>query len=383
MPLTDKGFERLTFAEILEVLTEKAKELFGDDIDTSDNSTFGKFLRLLCSDTAENQELAELVYLSAFPMTATGVNLDRIVSLVGIQRYPATYSQQQITITGTANTVVPMGFLVSAGDIIFHTAQSYTIGSGGTVEAIVICNTRGTVGNVEIGSINNVVNPTEGVESVTHTGTEKLAEDKETDFSLRNRFTASQAGTGSGTTDSITGAILRVQDVKSCFIEENDTDQTVGTLTPHSFRCYVLAPLSAKQDIAEAIFEKKPIGVNTVGSVSSTVTDKGGGEHTIKFEWTETVPIYVKCTIVPNTDYSPDSIAEIKENIVNKLSTYANNQDVTATSLYNAIYVEGVEDCPTLTISSDGTTYVSDKIAIGYTQVARSDASYIEVTVDE
>lgn len=383
MPLTDKGFERLTYDEILENLTNKAKELFGDDIDTSDGSTLGKILRLFCSDSAENQELAELVYLSAFPMSARGVSLDRLAPLVGVTRNPATYSLQQITITGTADTDVSMGFLVASGDIIFHTLEAVTIGSGGTVDTIVECNERGTVGNVDVGSIDTIVNPTEGVTSITHTGTEKLATDIETDYSLRNRFTAALAGIGSGTIDSIAGSILRVQDVESCFIEENSTDTTVGTLTPHSFRCYVLAPTTAKQAIAEAIFDKKPIGVNTVGSVSASVTDSGGGSHTINFEWTEEVQIYVNCTVSVNSDYSPDSITQIKENIVNKLSTYENDQDVTVTSLYSAIYVEGIADVTELEISSDGTTYVDDKITISYTQVARATAANIEVTVDD
>ena len=383
MPLTDKGFERLTYDEILENLINKAKELFGDDIDTSDGSTLGKILRLFCSDSAENQELAELVYLSAFPMSARGVSLDRLVPLVGITRNPATYSLQQITIIGTADTVVSMGFLVASGDIVFHTLEAVTIGSGGTVDTIVECNERGTVGNVDIGSIDTIVNPTEGVTSITHTGTEKLATDIETDYSLRNRFTAALAGIGSGTADSIRGSVLSVQGVESCFIEENSGDTTVGTLTPHSMRCYVLAPHTAKQAIAEAIFDKKPIGVNTVGSVSSTVTDSGGGSHTINFEWTEEVQIYVNCTVSVNSDYSPDSITQIKENIVNKLSTYENDQDVTATSLYSAIYVEGIADVTELEISSDGTTYVDDKITINYTQVARATAANIEVTVDD
>ena len=137
MPLTVNGFERLTYDEILENQIVRAKELFGDDIDTSESSTFGKMLRLFCLDAADNQELSELVYLSAFPATSSGVSLDRLVAVVGLTRNPATYSEQEVEISGTADTVIPMGFLVSAGDIVFHTLETYTIGSGGTVTATV------------------------------------------------------------------------------------------------------------------------------------------------------------------------------------------------------------------------------------------------------
>lgn len=381
MPLTENGFERLTFEEILENQTERAKEIFGEDIDTSDNSTFGKILRLFCLDAAENQELSELVYLSAFPASARGVSLDRLVPLVGISRNPATYSEQEIIITGTADTVVPMGFLVSAGNVVFHAIQDYTIGQNGTVTATVECNDPGTVGNVAIGAIDTIVNPTAGVTSIEHTAIIQTAVDIESDYSLRNRFTQALTVTGSGTLDAINGAILRVPGVESVYISENSTDSTVGGLPPHSFKCYVLAPVTAKQAIAEAIFSKKPVGVQTVGDVSAEVLDSGGGSHTINFTWTDTVQIYVKCTVEASGGLTADNIQEIKDNIINKLSAYTNGQDVTATSLYSAIYIDGVSDVTSLTISSDGAAYVSDKITISYGQVARAIADNIEVTV--
>lgn len=381
MPLTVNGFERLTYDEILENQIVRAKELFGDDIDTSESSTFGKMLRLFCLDAADNQELSELVYLSAFPATATGVSLDRLVPVVGLTRNPATYAEQEVEISGTADTVIPMGFLVSAGDIVFHTLETYTIGSDGTVTATVECNDAGTVGNVAVGSIDTIVNPMQGVDSVSHTATIKLAVDVETDYSLRNRFSQALTVVGSGTLDAIGGAILRVPTVESVYIEENSTDNTVGGLPPHSFQCYVLAPVTAKQAIAKAIFDKKPVGVQTVGDVTETVTDSGGGSHTIKFTWTTEVSIYVKCTITTTADFSAANLQEIKDNIVEKLAAYTNDQDVTATSLYAPIYVDGVTDVTALTISDDDITYVSDKIDIDYSEVARTIAANIEVTV--
>lgn len=84
MPLTINGFERLNFDDVLNLQIQRAKLLFGEDIDTSEQSTFGKILRLNCLDVAENQELAEGIYLSAFPHSASGVSLDRLCPFVGI-----------------------------------------------------------------------------------------------------------------------------------------------------------------------------------------------------------------------------------------------------------------------------------------------------------
>ena len=138
---------------------------------------------------------------------------------------------------------------------------------------------------------------------------------------------------------------------------------------------------SSTSSVAQAIFDKKPVGVQTVGDVTETVLDSGGGSHTIKFTWTTEVPIYVKCTITTTADFSAANLQEIKDNIVEKLAAYTNDQDVTATSLYAPIYVDGVTDVTALTISDDDITYVSDKIDINYSEVARTIAANIEVTV--
>lgn len=381
MPLTENGFDRQSFDDILSDLIDSAKLLFGDDIDTTETSVFGKILRLYATDAATNQELAEQVYLSAFPATASGVSLDRLAPLVGISRNPATYAQHEIQILGTPGTVVDMGFLVAAGDVVFHTLESYTISEGGSVSAIVECNEAGTIGNVPVSAINTIVNPVSGVTGILSMSIEKYATDIETDYSLRSRFQQAFSGIGSGTLEAVKGAILRVSGVESVYIGENDTNNTVGGLPPHSFICYVLAPQDTQQEIAEAIFSKKPVGVQTVGTVVTNVTDTGGGTHAIRFSWTQEVTVYVKATISTNSNYSADSLAQIQQNIVNKLAAYTNDQDVTATSLYSAIYVDGVDDVTSLTIGTDGETYSTNTIAIAYNQVARTAVGNIEVTV--
>lgn len=383
MPLTNQGFQRKTYDDILTEQTNRARLLFGDDIDTSEQSVFGKILRLYCLDASDNQELAEGVYLSAFPKTASGVSLDRLCPLAGISRNPATFAKHNITITGTAGTTIPMGFLVSDGEVVFHVDKSYIIGSDGTVSAVVECNEAGTVGNVAQGTITTIVNPIAGVSSITHTSVEDLGKDKETDYSLRQRFSHALLGTGSGTLDSVRGALLRLSGVESVLIKENATNATDSDGLPaHSFQCFVTASSAVTdQQIAEAIFSKKPIGISTYGSTTVTVEDAGGTEHDIKFSHTSEISVYVKCTISTNGSYTSDTIAQIKQNITDKINKLGNGDDVTATSLYAAIYVDGVSDVTTLEISATETSYSTSTIAILENEVARTDLAKIEVTV--
>lgn len=382
MPLTDKGFERQTYEEILSIQTERAKILFGDDIDTTENSTFGKILRLMCMDSAEHQQTAEKVYLGAFPNTADGVSLDRLCRLVGISRNPATYAQHEIEVTGTTAGLVPMGFLVAAGDVVFHTVDSFRLVDG-KATVIVECNEAGTIGNVEVGEINTIVNPDTSITAIKHTAVYQAAEEIETDYELRKRFPQAISGAGSGTPDSLRGAILRVSGVESVLIQENYSTEEVDGIPAHSFRCYVLAPKSAKQEIAEAIFSKKPIGVSTAGTEAVEIADVGGGLHLIRFSWTEEKTVYIKCNITTDSSFSADSIQTIKDNLIAKLEAYTNGQSVTVTSLYSAIYISGVTDVTYLATSSNGTTYGTAPITLAVSQVARTAADAIEVIVNE
>ena len=93
--------------------------------------------------------------------------------------------------------------------------------------------------------------------------------------------------------------------------------------------------------------------------------------------------IYVKCSIDVSSGNTAEIVQEIKDSIVNKISAYTNGQDVTATSLYSNIYVDGVTDVTSLTISSDGETYSTSAISIANNQVARTTDALIEVTINE
>ena len=67
MVLTDKGFQRPTYDDPLTRQENRAKTLFGEDIDTSSQSILGKYIRLNVEDAAECYELLEEIYYAIFP----------------------------------------------------------------------------------------------------------------------------------------------------------------------------------------------------------------------------------------------------------------------------------------------------------------------------
>ena len=384
MALTELGYERPTYDELLERQEERARALFGNDIDTSNNSILGKYIRLNVDDLAEVHEIAELVYFSAYPNTATGVSLDRLCPLVGISRNPATCAKHNVRFTGTAGEYVPEAFEVSTanGELLFHLYDSLLIGEDGTAEGVVECETAGVAGNVGLGKIDTIVNPDANVESVEHLGIAEYGEEIETDAHLRERFAAAVSSAGSSTKEAIKSAILQVSLVEAAEVIENDTDETVNGVPPHSFICYVLCPETQDSLVAEAILSKKPMGIKAAGEVSVDVVDSNGTKRTICFTRTTEKSIYIKVTLSTNQYFNTDGAEQIKENIAAYINGLSNDADVYLSSIYGYIYkVDGIVNVSSLTMSTDGSTYNTSDIAIALNEVARISTDNIEVVV--
>lgn len=386
MALTELGYKRPTYDELLEAQIERAKLLFGEDIDTNDNTPLGKYIRINVADLADIYEILEQIYYARFPNTATGVSLDRLCPFVGISRNQATYAQHTIKFTGTAGESVPAGFEVSTsdGELIYHIYDSLLIGTDGTVTGVVECETAGEAGNVAIGKIDTIVNPDAHVESIEHIGVAQYGKEIETDIELRDRFNNTVSGAGSSTAASIKGAILRVPLVDGVEVVENDTDSTVSGIPPHSFECFVLSPTSQDTAVAEAIFSKKPLGIKAVGDVDVDIVDESGVTHTISFSRTKKKDIYIKITITTNTYFESDGADKIKSYISQYINTLKNGEDIYLASIYQFIYkASGVVNVTSLTMSTDGSTYSTDNITVNSDEVARIDTANIEVVISE
>lgn len=374
------GFYRLNFNDIVAAKETKAKELFGDDIDTSQYTALGKFIRICAYDESELWENLEAVYYSSFVDTATGVSLDRLAVFVGLQRNLATAARHSVRLSGTAGYTVPMGFLVSTeSDINFYTANDVTL-TDGTGIVNVDCTEAGIIGNVAVGKITEITNPDANVTGVTHLAIVDYGTDEETDVELRERFHSTHAGGGSATADSIMAAILKVANVTGCSITENETDSTVNGMPPHSFKCYVTAPTSASTDIAAAIFSKKPAGIPTVGSKSVTVYDKSGTAHTIKYEPTTDVAIKASITVAVDATFRSDGADLIKASVASYVNSLSNGENVVLSQFYSFIYkVEGVSDVTSLKIAKGTGTLAASNITIADNEIARIATANITV----
>lgn len=383
MAVNENGYLRPTFDDLLESRIEQAKELFGEDIDTSDASALGKFIRLSVQDLAEAYEEQEIIYYSRFPHTATGQSLDRLMPFAGITRNPATRAEHEITFTGTAGYEIPIGFLVgTTGEVEFYLVNSVTLDESGSAKGIVQCTELGEVGNIALGAITEIINPDADVSDIAHTAIITIGNEIESDSSLRKRFDLAIEGSGSGTPTAIRGAIMRINGVTGCLIVENNTNETVDSRPPHSFEVFVYAPDTLDQEIAKAILGKKPLGIKAVGDVSVNVIDDSGSTQVIKFSRVTETVVYIKATISVDNDFELDGEEQIKSALVGYINNLATGEDVVFTSLYKHFYsVAGIRDVTSLGICTDGASYAAQNITMDEDDVARVSEATITIEV--
>jgi uncharacterized phage protein gp47/JayE len=117
MPVQDGDYVQLTENEVQDALESELQNEFGADIDLTESSVFATLADVLATVLANNQEESlQDVYQSAFLETATGVDLERVVAIVGIQRRAAIHATG--TERFTSNDPVLQDFNIQNGTTV-------------------------------------------------------------------------------------------------------------------------------------------------------------------------------------------------------------------------------------------------------------------------
>lgn len=384
MLLTEQGIKRPSYQELLNKKIDRAKKLFGEDIDTSEQSVFGKYIRMEAEDLSECYELLEDIYYSRTPNSARGQNLDRLLPFAGIVRNPANYAIHKLLITGVPGKIVSAGTLVKGDEINFYVDNYYQIGKEGNVEVCVNCTQAGIIGNVPVGEITELVKPDANIIEIEHISIVQLGTERETDIALRVRFKQAMKGGGSSTFDALEGAISRVPLVDGVYIRENRTKEIIDNLPPNSYECFVLAPTSQDTLIAQAIFDYRPLGVTQIGNVEIDAYDKQGRVHKSKFSRAVQKDLYIKVHVLTNNYFEANGVEQIKNSILQQVNTLSTGNTLYISILYGYIHkIAGVVNVMSLSVSLDAENYYAESITANPYEVIRTSLEQIEIEVIE
>lgn len=384
--VTERGFRRPTYVELLNAIEYKARELFGERANLTVRSPLGIFLRIFAWMLNILFALMEDVYNSRFVDTAVGTSLYNLGRAIGLSLLPAQKASGYITFSGTAGTAIPTGFLVkTVAGYQYAVLVDGRIGADGTVILPVQAVGTGADYNADAGTVKEIVNPLDGVSSCVNASAMTGGRWRESDEEFRDRYYKSVDFAGGVNADAIAGEILQnVEGVYSAICYENDTDEEDALgLPPHSFE--VVAYGGLDEEVAKAIFRRKAGGIQTYGGKTISVVALNGQSYSIHFSRPTTVPVYVKVyDLETDSNFPWDGEDRIKATLISFIGGDVQGglpigTDVLYMALPGAILsVPGVVDF-SLSIGTSASSLAVKNIAIGTREKAVTSTSSITI----
>jgi uncharacterized phage protein gp47/JayE len=379
--LTNTGFVVPTISEIKAELDSQVKAKIDPRITTDPYSLFGQ----LDGIHSEREYLLWLglrdVYNAYTLGGATGQALTNLGLTQGIARLPATKSDVTATVNLNAGTTLPQGSQarVPGTSESFETMVAVTNGGGSAADLQVVMqavNVGPVVANS--GTLTEIVTPVFGWNTVTNALDADVGSLEESDSSYRIRIVEEQRTRGSASLASIVAAVDAVDGVLSASGTE-DVVQHHYTIT-----FWDGDPSGADSDeVAQAIFDHGPAGIEAMGANSGQAVDLEGVAHTIKFNRAVGLNLYLHLTLLTDpVTYPVDGDEQVKIALVNLIdATLGVGDDVIVLKLVPAVFsVSGVLDITSLQLDFSPSPTGTSNLVVADNQIARADTSRITVS---
>jgi len=239
--------------------------------------------------------------------------------------------------------------------------------------------------NQDANTINEIVTPVLGWDSVTNPLDASPGRLVETDEELRSRFRNTKLERSSNILDSLYSALLNVDGVEELAIYENDTDITDSNgVLPHSFFPVVLG--GSSQIIAETIWQNKPMGIKSQGNTIIPITDTQGFLHNIGFERPTPVVVYISMTLSLNPEAPIQFPSDGADQIRAAIQTYASQnfgvgKDVIYSRMFTPINTVPGHQIDSLFIGTTPSPVGTANIVIDFADISSFESININIVV--
>lgn len=232
----------------------------------------------------------------------------------------------------------------------------------------------------EANTITSIQTPKTGWDAVTNPTAVVTGENVETDEELRERFRVSKYVRATNILEALYSDLIGLSTVTEVQIYENDTDVTDSNGVPaHSFLPIILGgdPI----DIAQSIWENKPLGIRSYGNTTQTIFDSQGFPHEIGFERPNPVDIYIRMDLTTDPNYPQNGDDLIKSNLASYFSSnFGIGDDVVYSRLYTPINSVPGHQVNTLEVSTNGVTWTMANIVVAFNAIATLESANILIT---
>lgn len=306
--LTASGLSIQSLEEIKGELEVDFRTAFGQNVDLDADSPFGQLIGIWAEREAHVQQVTLLVHNQNNPNTAIGTSLDAEASITATFRKDATKSLSASgLVTGTPATVVDdteSVRLVQTGDLWNIVGGPYVIPGGGSIAVSIeadetgpkVFQTTDPVDTDPLGwAIETPVAGWDTFETTADIDPEDTGADVEADALLRTRREDELFVAGNDNS-AIKANVLKVTGVTQVKVIDNPNCLAVVDGIPGgAFETIVDGGADAA--IADAIFEKRPPGAESFGTIITPLPDGEGGTVDIGHTRPTDVDIYIIITL--------------------------------------------------------------------------------------
>ncbi|MDE9557348.1 baseplate J/gp47 family protein [Xenorhabdus bovienii] len=386
----------------IDILNGRLSDLstaLGGQMSTSLTSPQGQ---IAVSDSAiiadKNDQLLAIVN-QINPDYASGRFQDAIGRIYFLDRIPASGTTVTAKCTGMVGTVIPAGSIArDKTGYLYHALNSATIPATGSVDVVFQNSSTGPI-PCQIGDLDTIYSSVPGWSGIRNEAAGVLGANEESRANFEYRRRQSVARNARNTLGAIRAAVLEVAGLVDAYVISNNSGFTknMGTsnypLLPHSI--YVGVYGGKADDIANAIWNSGPPGIDMCGNTEHTIVDKDGythpyPEYTIKWETVKPIGVSVRIDLRKNEFLS----SNINELVVNAVQDAFNGIDGgtrarIGTTLYAGRYYSGVYnidqaniDIVSITLSRNATHYDA-AVSFGIDEIPTLDSSNITVNMVE
>ncbi|MDC9591019.1 baseplate J/gp47 family protein [Xenorhabdus sp. XENO-10] len=386
----------------IDILNGRLSDLstaMGGQMSTSLTSPQGQ---IAVSDSAiiadKNDQLLAIVN-QINPDYASGRFQDAIGRIYFLDRIPASGTTVTARCTGMVGTVIPAGSIArDKTGYLYHSLNSATIPATGSVDIVFQNTTAGPI-PCQIGDLDTIYSSVSGWSGILNeaAGVPGANEESRANFEYRRR--QSVARNSRNTLGAIRAAVLEVAGLVDAYVISNNSGFTKNTgtssypLLPHSI--YVGVYGGKADDIANAIWNSGPPGIDMCGNTELTIVDKDGygqpyPEYVIQWETVKPIGVSVRINLRKNEFLS----SNINELVVNAVQDAFNGIDGgtrarIGTTLYAGRYYSGVYnidqaniDIVSITLSRDAARYDA-AVSFGIDEIPTLDSSNIMINMME
>ena len=242
----------------------------------------GSVVRTLLETFAKEQAILyaqlNLAYDSAFVETATGSSLDRVVALLGYQRFRAGRPVGTVTFSRRGGAVgeitIPAGTPVTdaADKVRYETAESRLMRAGETAAEIAVRGSTDNTPPVDANALTVIQRAIAGLDAVTNERPTARATSDESDAELRARARDALISSNKGTLGALRNGLLQLPEVRDVKIIEMPNGVPGEVTLNVSLAQNVTTQGNELPDAVKACIEDlRPAGIRIVGGKAGTV----------------------------------------------------------------------------------------------------------------